>query len=207
MVTTPDDERAFWDSKAADPASLRFSIWDDVISTSQCITAITEGLHAILSSPVSRVLELGCGTGRLLIPIARRYPHIEFIGTDISPAILDAARTERDWHRAWNISLLPCGGRSLPDAAGDLDAVYSMVVFQHIPPDAVRSYIHSVGIHLHTGGRFRFQFIAGDSSNPYDTAVAIDLITQWLDEAGIYLLSVERGRLYDSWVWILGEKK
>lgn len=209
-VTTPAEERAWWDAKASDPAVLRKSIWGESpyeSNLTECTTAITEGLHAILSAPSSRVLELGCGIGRLLIPIARRYPHTEFLGTDISSAILDVARTQRDWHRAWNISLVPCDGRTLPDIAGSLDAVFSLVTFQHIPPDGVRSYITSVASHLHPGGRFRFQFVAGNTENPYDVALDPTLVTGWLDAAGLSLLNLERGRMYESWTWMLAEKR
>ncbi|MBU1210755.1 MAG: class I SAM-dependent methyltransferase [Alphaproteobacteria bacterium] len=39
-----------------------------------------------------RVLEVGCGTGRNLILAARRYPHAQFYGFDISEMMLETAR-------------------------------------------------------------------------------------------------------------------
>src|SRR5579864_9562477 len=41
---------------------------------------------------VGRVLELGCGSGRLTIPIARNG--IEIIGADVSKPMLDAAQAK-----------------------------------------------------------------------------------------------------------------
>ena len=38
------------------------------------------------------VLEIGCGTGRNLIAVARRYPHARLFGLDISEAMLEQAR-------------------------------------------------------------------------------------------------------------------
>ncbi|MEM6422828.1 MAG: class I SAM-dependent methyltransferase [Pseudomonadota bacterium] len=43
-------------------------------------------------APGSRVLEMGCGTGRNLILAARRYPGVPFYGLDISTEMLTTAR-------------------------------------------------------------------------------------------------------------------
>ena len=39
------------------------------------------------------VLEVGCGTGRNLVALARRYPGARLYGLDVSAAMLDTART------------------------------------------------------------------------------------------------------------------
>ena len=41
--------------------------------------------------PGGRVLEVGCGTGRNLVTLARRYPHATAVGVDISEAMLETA--------------------------------------------------------------------------------------------------------------------
>lgn len=52
-------------------------------------------LISSLSPPAGgRVLEIGCGTGRNLILAARRWPHAQFFGFDISSVMLDKARAE-----------------------------------------------------------------------------------------------------------------
>jgi S-adenosylmethionine-diacylgycerolhomoserine-N-methlytransferase len=38
------------------------------------------------------VLEIGCGTGRNLVKLARRYPHALFYGLDVSNEMLESAR-------------------------------------------------------------------------------------------------------------------
>ncbi|MDR3497206.1 MAG: class I SAM-dependent methyltransferase [Ancalomicrobiaceae bacterium] len=43
-----------------------------------------------------RVLEMGCGTGRNLIALARRYPRAELYGFDISEEMLKTARASVD---------------------------------------------------------------------------------------------------------------
>lgn len=42
--------------------------------------------------PGAAILEIGCGTGRNLIGIARRYPRCDCYGLDVSSAMLDTAR-------------------------------------------------------------------------------------------------------------------
>jgi S-adenosylmethionine-diacylgycerolhomoserine-N-methlytransferase len=50
-------------------------------------------LIAELNPPApARVLEIGCGTGRNLIRIARMYPNVECFGIDVSNAMLETAR-------------------------------------------------------------------------------------------------------------------
>ena len=52
-----------------------------------------DGLIADLSPPPGgSVLEIGCGTGRNLIAVARAWPQARLYGIDISEAMLDTAR-------------------------------------------------------------------------------------------------------------------
>lgn len=54
-----------------------------------------DGLIADLKPPPSgAVLEIGCGTGRNLIKIARRYPHARCYGLDVSEEMLRTAREQ-----------------------------------------------------------------------------------------------------------------
>jgi SAM-dependent methyltransferase len=56
------------------------------------------GLVAALVGPSSRVLDAGCGTGRVAIELARRGH--ETVGIDVDPALLDRARAKApdlDW--------------------------------------------------------------------------------------------------------------
>jgi len=43
-------------------------------------------------APTDSVLEIGCGTGRNLIAVARRYPGARIYGLDVSEAMLETAR-------------------------------------------------------------------------------------------------------------------
>lgn len=100
------------------------------------------------------VLEIGCGVGRLLRPLAARAHRV--IGVDIAPAMIEQGRTLlADLPR---VSLHVTHGRL--DAVGEasLDLVYSFAVFQHIPSKrAIAQYVSEAARTLRAGGVFKFQ--------------------------------------------------
>jgi SAM-dependent methyltransferase len=85
-----------------------------------------------------KALEIGCGIGRLTIPMARRFADV--VGVDIAPTMLSKLSTNAREagldnirgmlsHEAW-------------DKCGPYDFVYSLIVFQHIEswPEIVRYF-------------------------------------------------------------------
>jgi S-adenosylmethionine-diacylgycerolhomoserine-N-methlytransferase len=55
-------------------------------------TALIEGV-ATLAASTTDILEIGCGTGRNLVPLCRRFPAARITGVDLSGAMLERART------------------------------------------------------------------------------------------------------------------
>jgi SAM-dependent methyltransferase len=77
-----------------------------------------------------RVLDYGCGVGRLVIPLAKRSHAV--VGVDVSPSMLVRARENCKKFGADSACLLHIDMlNSLASASFDL--VHSFVVFQHIP--------------------------------------------------------------------------
>lgn len=77
------------------------------------------------------VADLGCGTGRFLVPLLSRYPAGHWIGVDAQPECLDALPTEIERRRGEILQI--------PAAAGELDAVLCVEVLEHalLPERAV----------------------------------------------------------------------
>ncbi len=48
-------------------------------------------IDRLAPAPGARIVEVGCGTARNLIRIARRYPDLTLFGLDASHAMLDTA--------------------------------------------------------------------------------------------------------------------
>ena len=80
--------------------------------------------------PVERVLEFGCGVGRLLIPFAKMAK--EVVGLDVSEAMLKEAAANCREAGVSNAILM--SSKDLEAIQGSFDLVYSYIVFQHIPP-------------------------------------------------------------------------
>jgi SAM-dependent methyltransferase len=78
-----------------------------------------------------RALELGCGVGRILVPLAERCE--EVVGVDVSESMLREARRNLDQRGIRNVTLVRAGD-SLAGVAGRFDWVHSYIVLQHIPP-------------------------------------------------------------------------
>jgi SAM-dependent methyltransferase len=78
----------------------------------------------------ARVLDYGCGVGRLVVPFAKRAEMV--VGVDVSPGMLDQAKRNCEKYGATSASLLLVDEMdSLEPASFGL--VHSYIVFQHIP--------------------------------------------------------------------------
>ena len=77
--------------------------------------------------PGQRVLDLGCGVGRLSSWLARDARQV--VGVDISPAMLSAARRAT---ASPNPSFVRYANEALPFADGTFDRVVSVFVLQHV---------------------------------------------------------------------------
>jgi SAM-dependent methyltransferase len=104
----------------------------------------------------ARLLEIGCGDGRMTLELARRFSSV--VALDVSPLILDACR--RNLAAVDNVELVlggPDALRSFP--AGSFDCVLSATVFQHIKDRAViDGYVRETVRLLGGGGGAALQF-------------------------------------------------
>lgn len=154
---------AFWDAKARENPMYFIHSELDYRSTDEAEfwASGERSLEKTLApfgleiGPADRVVEIGCGIGRLTRPLARRARRV--VGVDVSPGMVRKARqalADLD-----NVELLVGNGSdlsALPD--GSADIVYSFIVFQHIPdPTITCNYVREIGRVLRTGGWTVFQ--------------------------------------------------
>lgn len=99
-----------------------------------------------------RLLDLGCGTGTLVLMARRRHPGATVVGVDGDPTILGIAR--RKAQRAGVPVQLDEGmAYALPYADASFDAVVSTLTFHHLTPDQQERALTEVRRVLRPGGR------------------------------------------------------
>src|SRR5215467_5066385 len=110
-----------------------------------------------------RMLEIGCGVGRMTRMLARIFGHVT--GVDVSNEMVRQA--QRNTADLENVDLLVgdgCTLSGLPDAGYDF--AFSFIVFQHIPSyEVMASYCREVYRVLRPGGLFKLQ-VQGSADIP-----------------------------------------
>lgn len=137
-----------------------------------------------------RVLDVGCGTGRL----AAKYSNLTgagVVGFDPSPNILGVAR-ER-------VSLPSVSFTdSLPE--GPFGGAYSVTVFQHLPADVCARYVAEVMARMTEGGRFVFQYVEGTEDTFLSHQDDAGTVREWC--RGFTLRRFEQDHEFPEWRWV-----
>src|ERR1700684_4359088 len=120
-----------------------------------------------------RVLEIGCGAGRVTRALANLFGEVH--GVDVSGEMIRQAK--RALEDRPNAFVYQNNGKDLQVVPTlDFDFAFSSIVFQHIPSrDIIENYVREVGRLLRSGALFKFQ-VQGDStiqSSPDETWVGV----------------------------------
>jgi SAM-dependent methyltransferase len=110
--------------------------------------------HGIAAADLPRVVEFGCGVGRISIPLARRFAQVT--GCDISAGHLEAARAAAMEAGAANLAWWHVGPATLMPAP-PWDFWTSHLVLQHNPPPLIRHILRHAFAGLAPGGVALFQ--------------------------------------------------
>jgi ubiquinone/menaquinone biosynthesis C-methylase UbiE len=103
--------------------------------------------------PGHRILDIGCGTGSLLIQLKRFSPGTDVVGLDPDPKALALAK-RKAVRAAVSIQLDQGFGDELPYHDGSFDRVLSSLMFHHIPADEKGKTVRAVRRVLKPGGEF-----------------------------------------------------
>lgn len=162
-----EETRKFWDTETAFQARYRRICSDPEIDACENEAELqklwdkrtAEELPQLLDGiPIQQgwvCLEIGCGIGRLMKPIARRCARV--IGVDLSPNMVHFA--ERYLADTPNATVRLNDGKSIPEVDdASIDWMYSHLAFQHITlVEVVEKYLTEIHRVLKPGGYCRIQ--------------------------------------------------
>jgi SAM-dependent methyltransferase len=149
-------------------------------------------------------LEIGCGPGRLLVPLSRDFGRIT--GVDVSPEMIRRAR--RNIESIPNAAAEMVSGSDLSGMTDEsFDFCYSYAVFQHIPSrSVVWNYLSEAQRVLKTGGLLKCQFngLPETERRPADTWSGVRFsageLRAYCQEHGLQLLSLDGANTQDLWI-------
>lgn len=96
-----------------------------------------------------KVLDFGCGVGRLLVAFAAVAE--EVVGVDVSASMLEEARRNCDERQLRNVRLVQSDDH-LSTVTDTFDLIHSYIVFQHIPVERGRVILSNLLRRLRPGG-------------------------------------------------------
>ena len=154
----------------------------------EVVAAATEGIA------VSRVLDLGTGTGVTLAAVLAQHPAARAVGIDESAAMLQAARDQFGWEDSGDDRIdLRVADLADPLPPGRFDLVVSALAVHHLDGAGKADLFRRVAAVVGPPGRF----VLGDVVVPEDPADAVVPLSDdydrpssvadqlaWLEEAG-----------------------
>jgi SAM-dependent methyltransferase len=122
----------------------------------------------------TRLLDIGCGSGQLLLEAARRHPEGKLAGVDLSPNMLELARAKFPTGQA---DLRLASSEALPFADGAFDMAVSTVSMHHWGMDEVALR----EIHRVLGPRGAFLLAVPVVRGPLDPRGFFLVVSKWFD--------------------------
>ena len=111
-------------------------------------------MHGIDTTPVEqcRVLELGCGAGTNLIPMAYSLPGADFLGIELAVRPVEHGRRLAASLGLANVELLQCDIQDAPTDLGEFDAIIAHGVYSWVPALVREALMETVARHLAPAG-------------------------------------------------------
>ena len=147
----------------------------------------------------ARVLDVGCGNGRLALLLARERPGTDYVGVDACPELLAVARRQAAAleHGAFYLADVARPGWAGALPSGDFDCALALAVLHHIPSFDLRARVlRDIGALLRPTGRLilsTWQFLAAARLRRKIVPWAEAGLAEEQLEPGDYLLSWKRG--------------
>lgn len=174
-------------------------IADKNLKLKDCLSQIIPHISPAIKAG-SRILDFGCGIGRLTIPMAQHHKAASLVGYDITEKFLDDAGKQA------TESGVKCFFTNKLNGMMKFDSAYSMMVLQHLTHPAKKQMIKSIANLLNKHGLVRLQYVEGDNHSFLTHDARQSEMDKWCSDAGLRIIDVEFNLLYPRWSWITAVK-
>jgi trans-aconitate methyltransferase len=116
-----------------------------------------------------RVLDVGCGDGKVTAEIARAVPRGRVLGVDASPEMIAFARQVFPAMVAPNLTFQICDARKLGALGGEFDLIFSNAALHWV--DDHQAFLRGAAAELRPGGRLLVS--CGGKGNAHDVFLAL----------------------------------
>jgi len=106
---------------------------------------ICDSIHHIKNN--CRILDVGCGYGRITMPLTQKLPEAEIIGIDISPAYVSLYK-KNTGKNAFVGSI-----EAMPEGMGMFDLIISVTVMMYVQINQRRTMVKNLLEKLNSGGK------------------------------------------------------
>jgi ubiquinone/menaquinone biosynthesis C-methylase UbiE len=210
-----------WDERARDDA-VHFIATD--VTSEDDFTASGERDAQMIMADVADLLpartaavEIGCGIGRLLHPMAARFDQVW--GVDVSGEMVSQARTRLA--ALGNVHLVQTDGQTLAGIPSEhFDFCYSYIVFQHVPDRSVIvAYLREAHRVLRERGVLKCQVAGVHGQNPFrglyggaaadtwnGTRFTMPEIAEAVEDATFRMIAAYYHREDPQYLWVIARK-
>ena len=135
-------------------------LYDPIVSFMGAAGARKELIKQASIQPNQRVLDLGCGTGTLVVQLKRKYPAAQIVGLDPDPKALRRAR-KKVKRAGVEVQLDEGFADALPYGEGEFDRVLSSFMLHHLEDPDREKMLREVLRVLKPAGTFHLLDFAG----------------------------------------------
>lgn len=153
------------------------------------------------------LLDLGCGVGRLAIPMARSRPDATVLAVDTSPEMIRYLEQTPDLPPNLVPLCVTYDGVGTLDGIGRLGGAWSVLTFQHLSGNDQWYYLLDLSHHLPPGAPLVLQHVTDCEAGPLSNPVPEAHMRYWWQVNGLEIVSYETDDRFPTWRWVKGRKR